>query len=128
TAQTSGFVPLCGKLNGNWISVTPGHQIPGVEMIPRGPFVNEIPMDFSIEENRGAMQLALKDVKAQLGKQYPLVINGEKIETGEWIRSTDPGNPDQVVGEVARASAEHVDQAIAAAEEAFKTWRLMPAE
>ena len=97
-------------------------------MYMRGPFVNEVPMDFSIEENRVAMQMALKDVEAKLGQRYPLIINGERIETGDWITSVNPGNTDQVVGEVARAKKEHVDQAIAAAEEAFKSWRLMSAE
>jgi 1-pyrroline-5-carboxylate dehydrogenase len=97
-------------------------------MFMRGPFVNEIPMDFSIDENRSAMQLALKDVETKLGRRYPLVINGKRIETGEWITSINPGNNDQVVGEVARGTAEHVNEAVTAAEEAFKSWRLMPAE
>ena len=94
----------------------------------RGPFVNEIPMDFSIKENRSAMQMALKDVEARLGNEYPLVINGERIVTGEWITSTNPGNVDQVVGKVARGTKKHVDQAISAAQEAFKSWRLAPPE
>ncbi|CAN5155487.1 MAG: L-glutamate gamma-semialdehyde dehydrogenase [Chloroflexia bacterium] len=94
----------------------------------RDEFRNEIPMDFSIEENRIAMQRALDTVSTQLGQRYPLVINGERIETGEWITSINPGNLDQTVGEVARATAEHVDQAIAAAGEAYTSWRKMSAE
>jgi 1-pyrroline-5-carboxylate dehydrogenase len=97
-------------------------------MLMRGPFVNEIPMDFSIKENRSAMQMALKNVEAKLGREYPLVVNGKRIETGEWITSTNPGNTDQVVGKVARGTSEHVLEAIGAAEEAFKSWRLTPAE
>src|SRR5690554_6536301 len=89
---------------------TPPHG--GNRMYMRGPFVNEVPMDFSIEENRVAMQMALKDVEAKLGQRYPLIINGERIETGDWITSVNPGNTDQVVGEVARAKKEHVDQTI----------------
>ncbi|HEV2129000.1 MAG TPA: L-glutamate gamma-semialdehyde dehydrogenase [Thermomicrobiales bacterium] len=52
----------------------------------------------------------------------------EPRETGQWIRSINPGNLDQVVGEVAKARPADVEDAIAAAEEAFASWRKMPAE
>ncbi len=94
----------------------------------RDPFQNEPSVDFSVPENRAAMQAALRDVEQQLGKKYPLIIGGERRETGQWIRSVNPGNLDQVVGDVARARRQDVDDAIAAAEQAFKTWRYMPAE
>jgi 1-pyrroline-5-carboxylate dehydrogenase len=94
----------------------------------RGPYHPEEPLDFSVPENREAMKRALAEVGEQLGQRYPLVINGEKRETGQWIKSINPGNLDQVVGEVARARASDAEDAIAAAEEAFKTWRFMPAE
>ncbi|MGP2408014.1 aldehyde dehydrogenase family protein, partial [Listeria monocytogenes] len=38
------------------------------------------------------------------------------------------GDLGQVVGEVAKGRASDVEDAIAAAEKAFKSWRLMPAE
>lgn len=97
-------------------------------MLMRGPFVNEIPMDFSDEENRAAMLAALNDVESKLGRDYPFVVNGERIETGEWITSTNPGNKDQVIGRVAKGSSHHVRDAIGAAAEAYKSWRLMPPE
>lgn len=97
-------------------------------MLMRGPFVNEVPMDFSIDENRAAMKAALKEVEAKLGQDYPFVVNGKRIETGEWITSINPGNKDQVVGRVARGTADHVREAIGAAAEAYKTWRLMSPE
>ncbi len=74
------------------------------------------------------MRAALMRVGEQLGPAYPLIIGGERRETGEWITSINPGNLDQVVGEVAKARASDVEDAIAAAEWAFKTWRKMPAE
>src|SRR6185312_4166747 len=93
----------------------------------RGPFHNEPGVDFSIPENRQAMLAALKSVEQQLGQRYPLVIGGERRQTGQWFKSINPGNLDQVVGEVARARKQDVEDAIAAAEKAFKTWRNMPA-
>jgi 1-pyrroline-5-carboxylate dehydrogenase len=94
----------------------------------RAAFQNEPSVDFSVEENRAAMREALKQVESQLGQRYPLIIGGERRETGQWITSTNPGNPDQVVGEVAKGRPSDVEDAIAAASEAFKTWRQVPAE
>jgi 1-pyrroline-5-carboxylate dehydrogenase len=94
----------------------------------RAPFTNEPLLDFSLEENRAAMREALTCVEGQLGRRYPLIIGGERRETGRWIRSINPGNLDQVVGEVAKARASDVEDAIAAAEKAFASWRKVPAE
>lgn len=94
----------------------------------RGPYFNEPSVDFSVEENRAAMRDALQCVKAQLGQRYPLIIGGERRETGEWITSTNPGNTDQVVGQAAKARPSDVEDAIAAAAKAFKTWRKTPVE
>lgn len=89
----------------------------------RGPFSNEPSVDFSIESNRAAMREALALVESQLGQRYPLIIGGERRETGAWITSTNPGNLDQVVGEVAKARPSDIEDAMAAAQEAFKSWR-----
>lgn len=94
----------------------------------REPFHNEPSVDFSVPTNRAAMQAALRDVEQQLGRRYPLIIGGERRETGQWITSVNPGNLNQVVGEAAKARPQDVDDAIAAAEQAFKTWRNTPAE
>ncbi|MCC6791268.1 MAG: L-glutamate gamma-semialdehyde dehydrogenase [Thermomicrobiales bacterium] len=93
----------------------------------RDPFKNEPSVDFSVEENRAAMRAALKSVEAQLGQSYPLIVNGERRETGAWIESINPGNLDQVVGKVAKARPSDVEDAIQAAQAAFKTWRAIPA-
>lgn len=94
----------------------------------RGPFSNEPGVDFSVEENRAAMRAALAQVEAELDKQYPLIIGSERRETGEWITSINPGNLDQVVGQVAKARPSDVEDAIAAAQCAFKSWRKTPVE
>lgn len=88
----------------------------------RGPFQNEPATDFSVKENRVAMKDALKYVESQLGQQYPIVVGGERRETGRWITSVNPGSPDQIVGEVAQAGKEDVEDAMAAAQAAFRRW------
>jgi len=97
-------------------------------MTMRGPFANEPSLDFSCEENRAAMRAALAAVGKQLGEFYPLIIGNERRDTGQWITSVNPGNPDQVVGRVAKAGPAEVEQAITAATEAFRSWRTMSAE
>ncbi len=79
--------------------------------------------DFSIEENRKAFEQALENVNNMMGKEYPLVINGERISTENQIISYNPANKEEVVGKVAKATQEHAEMAIQAADKAFKTWR-----
>src|SRR6266536_2482312 len=92
----------------------------------RGPFANEPSVDFSEDANRAAMREALRCVEGQLGRRYPLIVGGERRETGAWIKSINPGNRDQVVGEAAKARPSDVEDAIAAAAKAFAWWRRTP--
>ena len=87
----------------------------------RAAFTNEPSADFSDPAVRDAMQAALEKIRGELGREYPLIVGGERRETGKWITSVNPGDLDQVVGKVAKASAEDALDAIAAAEDAFKT-------
>src|SRR5205085_11874338 len=90
-------------------------------------FRNEPFTDFSKPANAAAMERALADVKAQLGRSYPLIIDGEKINTEQTIASINPANPSQVVGYAASASAAQAAQAIEQANERFESWRKVPA-
>jgi len=91
-------------------------------------FRNEPFTDFSNPENAAAMQQALADVRAQFSKTYPLIIGGERITTDKTIESINPANPSEVVGRVASATVELADRAIETANQAFASWRKVPAE
>ena len=41
---------------------------------------------------------ALGTVKNRFGRQYPLWIGGQAVETNSWLRSLDPSDENQVVG------------------------------
>ncbi|WP_019424216.1 L-glutamate gamma-semialdehyde dehydrogenase [Paenibacillus sp. OSY-SE] len=84
---------------------------------------NEPFTDFSQEANRKAMQQSLERIGEQLGRTYPLTINGEKITTEKLGTSINPGNTDQVVGLMAQADSTLADQAIASADAAFQQWQ-----
>jgi len=44
-------------------------------------FRNEPLTDFSKEENAAAMRAAIEQVKSELGREYPLIIGGERTKT-----------------------------------------------
>src|SRR6187551_3731926 len=92
------------------------------------PFKNAAFTDFSREENRQAQFAALEQVKSELGQTHPLVIGGKKIQSEKTFASLNPSNPEQVIGYFVSATVEQANEAIQAAEEAFKTWKRVPAE
>src|SRR5918911_4062762 len=71
-----------------------------------GEFRNEPPTDFTNEANRRAQEAALAQVKAELGRTYPIIIGGRRIETAETFKSVNPANPEQVVGVFAKATVD----------------------
>ena len=79
------------------------------------PFRNEPLTDFTRPEARAAVRVALEEVRAQLGRSYPLAIGGREVTTPEQFPSLDPGDSRTVVGRFARAGAEHAAKAVAAA-------------
>lgn len=86
------------------------------------PFRNEPLVDMTDPQLQSRMRSALRQVEAELGRDYPLVIGGERITTGSWITSRNPAQPDQVVGRVAKATPELVNSAVEAAQHAFESW------
>lgn len=94
-------------------------------------FKNEPFTDFSKAENADAMRAAIERVKAEFGREYPLIINGERIETGKKFESINPAEKSQIVGVFSDADADAenlTEKAIDAATEAFKTWQNVSAE
>jgi 1-pyrroline-5-carboxylate dehydrogenase len=87
-----------------------------------GPFVNEPLTDFTKEENARKMRAAIEKVRAQLGREYDLIIGGKRVKTKDKIKSINPARPSQVVGLHQKAGKEHVEPAMQAALEAFESW------
>ncbi|HEX9744414.1 MAG TPA: L-glutamate gamma-semialdehyde dehydrogenase [bacterium] len=92
------------------------------------PYTVEPYEDFTIKENRDAMEAALKKVESELGRDYPLIINGKEVKTKEWITSYNPSDTSQVIGRVGKATRKDADAAMAAALKAFETWKNVPWE
>ena len=56
-------------------------------------FSNEPVADFSKPANRQAMEQALREVRAQLGREYDLLIAGRREKTGDKLKSLEPVAP-----------------------------------
>ena len=86
-------------------------------------FRNEPFTDFSKEDNAQAMHAALEKVKNELGREYPLVIGGERITTDSKLDSYNPAQRTQLVGRFQKATKELANQAVESAYKAFQSWR-----
>jgi 1-pyrroline-5-carboxylate dehydrogenase len=86
------------------------------------PFTNQTFIDFTNEKNVAAMQAALAAVEKQFGRKYPLLIGGERCETGDLLPTINPAQQDQVLGSFHKANQELAGRAIDAGWKAFQTW------
>ena len=114
--QDNGMIETDDTLDG---SSRNGHsrETPPGDSYENAPLVN-----FVHRQTQEQMLTAIRDVRARLGQRYPLVINGQKITTGNWMDSLNPTNPSEVVGSVAEAGIPEAEQAVKAAGDAFKHW------
>ncbi|MEN2467851.1 L-glutamate gamma-semialdehyde dehydrogenase [Ornithinibacillus sp. JPR2-1] len=89
------------------------------------PYKHEPFLDFTVEENKQQMLDAIAKVEADLGKEYPLIIGGERIFTEDKIVSVNPSNKEEVIGYVSKANQELAEKAMKVADERFQNyWRI----
>ncbi|MGE5702585.1 MAG: L-glutamate gamma-semialdehyde dehydrogenase, partial [Clostridia bacterium] len=55
-------------------------------------FHNEPFTNFQLPENKKAFQEALAKVESELGREYDLIIGGERIKTDKKSKSINPSN------------------------------------
>ena len=92
------------------------------------PFVNEPVHRFTDEVERKAFAASIQYVRDNLGQEYPLLLNGEKVNKTVHIVSINPARPEEVVGRVSLSDKQDVERAIEAAISAFPRWRDLTAE
>ncbi|MEJ7701006.1 MAG: hypothetical protein WKF71_15380 [Pyrinomonadaceae bacterium] len=69
-------------------------------------FKNEPFVDYGQPENAEAMRQAIEQVKSELGREYPVIINGEKITLEKKFESVNPAEKSQVIGVFSDADAD----------------------
>jgi 1-pyrroline-5-carboxylate dehydrogenase len=85
-------------------------------------FQNEPYADFSIPANRQAMEAALAQVRSEFGREYDLLIAGERLKTPDKLKSVNPSNPSEMVGIHQKATPAMASNAIEAAHSFFPEW------
>jgi len=92
------------------------------------PFENEPFVNFNDPAAAQSMREGLETVAGLLGKEYDLIIGGRRVAAAEKIVSVNPARTGQVVGIHQRATEEHAERAMQAAQAAFQTWSRLPME
>ena len=87
------------------------------------PFQNEPVRRFTDHAERTRFAAAIRKVRGELGREYPLLLHGREQWTGEWIVSTNPARPAESVGRVACAQPKDAEAAVVSANQAFPAWR-----
>ncbi len=85
-------------------------------------FPNAPDTDYANADLRAKAQQALELVRNSLGKTYLPLIDGEYVETSNYIDSVNPSRSTEVVGKVGLISVEQAEQALQAAKKAFPAW------
>jgi len=84
--------------------------------------------DFSKEENRRKMEEAIAKVESTLGREWSLVLGGERVRSKDQFLSHNPSDPNQIVGVFQKATTTEAERAIQIADRTFDTWKWTPAE
>ena len=85
-----------------------------------------------LELRRGSVRAQLGDALSRVDRELPLNVpvmagTDRRTNAGDRLESTDPGEPDRLVADAARASAADVSAAVATAAEGFAEWSTRPA-
>ena len=73
------------------------------------------------EELQAAYDAAAERARAELGKDYPVVVNGEERWRDEKYEEPSPIDADITIGKFSQATTQDVDDAVAAAL-SFPSW------
>ena len=85
-------------------------------------FQNEPPVDFTLGAERDRMRAAIGELRRNLGRRYPLMINHSPVRTLDWSSSVNPANQAEVVGYVAQGTTVEAEAALTAAKAAQPKW------
>jgi 1-pyrroline-5-carboxylate dehydrogenase len=97
---------------------------PGIFRTP--PAVNEAVRTYAPgSPEREELRQRLEEMATER-PAIPLVIGGERVETGTTFEAVMPHDRDHVLADVAKGDASHVERAIAAAREAHSGWAATP--
>ncbi|MEH2363252.1 L-glutamate gamma-semialdehyde dehydrogenase [Nostoc sp.] len=122
--QNNSLTPNSSLLTPNSSLLTPNSSL----LTPHSHFSGAADTDYAQEEMTRKSAQAFQSVRQQLGKTYLPLINGEYLNTPEFVDSLNPSNFSEVVGKIGLISVEQAEQAMQAAKAAFPGWKKTPAK
>ena len=69
---------------------------------------------------------AIDEIKKEIGKKYPVIINGKEIYSEDCFTVTSPSDTQILVAEFPKSSIQDTKQAISSAKNAFEEWGNIP--
>ena len=90
-------------------------------------FENEYTWGKAVENNstddfHAYFEKAVDEVKKELGKKYPVIINGKEIYSDDCFTVSSPSDTRITVAEFPKASADDTKNAVSSAKNAFEKW------
>ena len=101
-------------------------QVLQVPELPQVGYGNSADTDYAQAPLRQEAFAALDKVKNSLGRTYGPLINGEWVTTQETIASVNPCRPQEIIGQVGLIDLNQAQQALEAAQQAFRGWKNTP--
>jgi 1-pyrroline-5-carboxylate dehydrogenase len=92
------------------------------------PFLNEPYTDFTQPHFAELMRTALAQVRSEFGKEYDLLIAGERRQSEAKLKSVNPSRPSEIVGIHQKGSEQDARDAVESAFTFFPTWAAVPME
>ncbi len=89
-------------------------------------FSNAPDTDYTQADLRQKQQAAIDRVKQLFNQTYLPIIDGQPMETEQYIDSVNPSRFSEVVGKIGMASIPQTDRAIAVAQKSFSDWKHTP--
>ncbi len=90
------------------------------------PFSNEPYADFNKPEKAESMRAALAKVRSEFGKEYDLLISGDRRKSDSKLQSLNPSKPSEIVGIHQKGSEQDARDAVERAYAYFPKWSAVP--
>jgi 1-pyrroline-5-carboxylate dehydrogenase len=92
------------------------------------PYINEPYTDFTQPDQAPRIAEALRKVRTELGREYPILIAGEQRLSGEKLASLNPSNLSEIVGVHHKGTLRDAADAVERASAFFPAWSAVPVE
>ncbi len=92
------------------------------------PFKPETYTDFSKPANRKMMEKTLAKVESEFGREYSIIIGGERVKLDNKFHSYNPSKKGEIIATFQKADEKTGERAMEAAFKTFESWRHTPAK